>query len=293
MILDLLNNSSYSLNSNIFKFRTNATSFKINYKITNEVKGNYPHFGISAREGLAVYHRFVDEDIWFNLDVFARHPGPIGDMTYITDGKRLYDVLIYGPNLTSLDDLQIEISDECYGEILEVSSSKKMMVLGGLNSFGIGCTTSGLLFSNILQRNFDAEVKNVVFNEVNFLDKVYEYLKNEEDIPFVDVSILEVDYINQNDELVDKYLEEIVSILQNYSNHIICWLTIPKNKKYKCQKVKELLNDKDIIFKDLSYIHDDFSDMCAYSRYFINDSANILIFKSMKKILCEVANWNI
>lgn len=292
MILDLLHDSYYSLNPNVFKFRTNATSFKINYEIGKEVTGYYPHFGITAREGLMVLHRFADEDIWYNLDAFARFPTVTGDMTYITDGKRLYDVLIYGPNLTTLDKLEIEISDEFHGEILDTSSPRKMMVLGGLNSFGIGCTTSGLFFSNILQRTFDCEMKRVVYNEINYLEKIHDYLNNG-DVPHVDVSILEVDYVNQNDTYVERYLDEIVNMLQNHSNYVICWLTIPENKAYKRQKVKELLNDKSVIFKDLSYIYEDFSEMCTYSWHFLNDSANIFIFKSMKKTVSEVTNWNI
>lgn len=292
MILDLLGNNSHSLSANIYKFRTNAPNFKINYTINHSVRGNYPHFGISAREGLMVLYRFVDEDIWFNLDAFARFSGVVASMDYITDGNRFYDVLIYGPNLTGLDELEIEIPDGFDGEILQTNSSRKMMVLGGLNSFGIGCVTSGVFFSNILQRTFDAEVKKVVFNESNFLDKIYNYLKNEDDLPHVDISILEVDYINQNDEYVDKYLNEIIDILKLYSDYVICWLTIPNNKKYKRQKARELLNDK-VIFEDLSYIHDDFTDMCTYSRFFINDSANILIFKRLKEVISGVTNWNI
>ena len=153
--------------------------------------------------------------------------------------------------------------------------------------------TSAGFFSNILHRTFDCEVKKIVFNEVNFLEKIHDYLKNTDNLPHVDVSILEVDYVNQTDENVDKYLDEIVTILQDYSNQVICWLTIPNNKKYKRQKAKELLSNQNMIFRDLSCIHDDFTDMCTYSRYFINDSANILIFKSMKKIISEVTNWNI
>lgn len=293
MILDLLNDSYCSISSNTYKFRTNAKSFKINYIISHPVEGNYPHFGISAREGLMVLYRFVGEDIWFNLDAFARYPNIVADMTYIADGEKLFDVLIYGPNLTALDELKVEIPDGHYGEIMEVSSQKKLMVLGGLNSFGIGCTTSGALFSNILQRTHDAEIKRVVFNESNFLDKIYDYLIDNTEIPHVDVSILEVDYINQNDVYVDRYLLDIINILKEYSNHVICWLTIPNNKEYKRQKVKDLLAHENVIFEDLSCIHDEFYDMCTYSRYFINDSANIFIFKRLNKKLNEVANWNI
>ena len=67
MILDLLNYNNTSLNENIFKFRTNASSFDINYDIEEAVRGNYPQFGLSAREGLLLVYRFVDESNWIIL----------------------------------------------------------------------------------------------------------------------------------------------------------------------------------------------------------------------------------
>ena len=142
MILDLLNHENTTLNDNIFKFRTNATIFKISYDIREPVKGDYPQFGLSAREGLLLLYKFIDEYNWYNLDAYARKKDVSVKMTHISDGERYYDVIIYGPNLTHLSKLNIEISDEFEGEIIDLNSNRKMMILGGLNTFGIGCTSS-------------------------------------------------------------------------------------------------------------------------------------------------------
>lgn len=293
MILDLLNYDDGSLNENIFKFRTNAINFKINFKIQNSVVGNYPHFGLSAREGLLLVYKFIDEDYWFNVDAYARRNNVTVNMSHITDGKRVYDVIIYGPNLTSLTELSIDISDEFHGEIIDMNSNRKMMVLGGLNSFGIGCTSSGVMFSNIIQRNFNAEVKKIVFNNRNYLEDICNYLKIE-NIPNVDVSILEIDYSNQNDDLVDKYLDDVITILEKCSNEIICWLAIPPNKLDKKEYALNILKNHNVTFCDLSFIYDeDYSDMCTYSNNFINDSANMFIYNGLTKELRGILNWNI
>ena len=293
MILDLLNYNDNSLNENVYKFRTNATNFKIHFKIENSVVGNYPHFGLSAREGILLVYKFIDEDYWFNVDAYARRNDVAVNMAHITDGKRMYDVIVYGPNLTSLTELSIEISDEFQSEIIDMNSSRRIMILGGLNSFGIGCTSSGVMFSNIIQRNFNAEVKKIVFNNRNYLENIYNYLKNES-IPDVDVSILELDCYNQNDILVEKYLEDIISILEEYSDNIICWLAIPSIKSNKKENALKIINNYDVIFNDLSFIFDEsHSDMCAYSNNFINDSANMFISIELTKNLRGALNWNI
>lgn len=293
MILDLLNYNNTSLNENIFKFRTNAISFDINYDIEEAVRGNYPQFGLSAREGLLLVYRFVDESNWYNLDAFARGRKVNVNMTHITDGERFYDVIVYGPTLTSLKRLDIEIPDESEGEIVEMNSKRKMMVLGGLNSFGIGCATSGVMFSNILQREFDCEVKKIVFNDANYLDKIHNSLTYDE-IPYVDVAILEIDCSRQSEEYIEKYLDNILTSLGSYAGKIICWLTLPPSKSSKKQKAVKILEKHDVIFEDLSFLYDsDYEDMCTYSYNFINDSANMFIFRKISENLREILNWNI
>lgn len=294
MILNLLDYEDNSLNSNIYKFRTNAKGFKINFQVQNKIDGDYPHFAISAREGLMILYKFVDEENWYNLEAYARHENPIAPMYQIADGKRFYDVLIYGPNLTSLVELSIEIEDNFEAQIIDSASPRKMMFLGGKNSFGIGCTTSGVFFSNILQRMLDCEVKKFVYNTNDYLSYIHYSLMNEENIPDVDVAILEVDCINQNDKIVDNYLKDIIDILKEHCNHIICWLSVPDNEVYKKLKVEKLFeSDEFITFVDLSCIYNDYNDMCIISNKYLNDSANIMIYKKLRNTISEVTNWNI
>ena len=125
------------------------------------------------------------------------------------------------------------------------------------------------------------------------MENIYNYLKNES-IPDVDVSILELDCYNQNDILVEKYLEDIISILEEYSDNIICWLAIPSIKSNKKENALKIINNYDVIFNDLSFIFDEsHSDMCAYSNNFINDSANMFISIELTKNLRGALNWNI
>ena len=291
MILDLLNYNNTSLNDNIFKFRTNTTTFKIKYNIKEPVRSNFAQFGLSAREGLLLVYKFIDEYNWYNLDAYARKSEVFVKMTHITDGERFYDVIVYGPNLTSLSKLDIEIPDEFKGEIIKLNSNRKMIILGGLNTFGIGCTSSGVMFSNILQRKFNAEVKKIAFNSHNYLDKVYNYLTRE-NIPKIDVAILEIDSSRQSEEYVERYLDKILDALKDYAEKIICWLCIPPSKNSKKQKALKILKRHDVIFSDMSFIYSsDYEDMCTYSYNFINDSANMFIYKKLSENLKESLNW--
>ena len=169
--------------------------------------------------------------------------------------------------------------------------NKKILVAGGLHSFGIGCTSAGYMFSNILSRKINADVSHLTYNSADYLNLIYNDLKNLDYKSSYDIGILELDYVAQNDEYVEKYLEDVVDILSNKCKLVIGWFSIPL-KEYKKDNILEILDynvsNKNLIICDINSIYGELKDICTYSNRFINDSANVVIYEELKKIIVEL-----
>lgn len=278
-------------NPNIFKFKTNAKSFKINLVISHAVYGNFPHVGVSLREGLTIMYRKPEDKSWLYVDLVTQRFSPEIFMTHYIKEDISYEVLIYGPILTDISELSIEIDDNYFIENSSFDFNKKILVAGGLHSFGIGCTSAGYMFSNILSRKINADVSHLTYNSADYLNLIYNDLKNLDYKSSYDIGILELDYVAQNDEYVEKYLEDVVDILSNKCKLVIGWFSIPL-KKYKKDNILEILDynvsNKNLIICDINSIYDELKDICTYSNRFINDSANVVIYEELKKIIVEL-----
>jgi hypothetical protein len=80
IILDLFQESIINDNSIkpcIFRFEADVQRFKIHYQIKDELSGNYPHMGVTAREGLHVLYRITGTEQWLNVDAYTSRNSPI------------------------------------------------------------------------------------------------------------------------------------------------------------------------------------------------------------------------
>ena len=161
-----------------------------------------------------------------------------------------------------------------------------------MHSFGIGCTACGVMFSNILGRKFNYNVQNISFNKKNFLKNTYECFKKYEH-PKSELTILELDYTLQNDEIFNKYIKKVIKQIKSKTKYLICWYAIPQSEEKKHEKIKKLMKkyskNKSIEILDLSFIYDEeYSEMCTYSKNFINDTGNILIYKKLEETIKKI-----
>lgn len=287
MILNLkTENMDRTMTHQIFKFITDAQRFKINFKIADKISGYHPHVGLTAQEGISILFRKTgDSGIWHNLEIFIERFDTTIFMNHLVKKGERYEVLIYGPILNNIEKIEVESYD---GTILESVNAPKdisILVAGGLISHGMGCTTSSLTFPNILGRRLNASVDYITFNDRNYLDKVPSYLK--ENNKEYDFGLLEIDYSNQDDEVVKNYLKNVIKEMQGKCKTIICWSSIPRYKYYKksfAYQIFKELKDNNLYWVDYSFIHDEkHADFCTYSGNFINDSGNVIIAQKLQE----------
>lgn len=299
IILDLFQesvNDSSQPHNYIFKFEADVQRFKIHYQIKNKLSGNYPHMGVTAREGIHVLYRITGTKQWFNVDAYTSRNSPITvNMKYLAKTDQSYEILIYGPALSEIDFLKIEIEDESDIKILNNDFSNDILVVGGIHSLGIGCTASGVMFSNILSRRFNKQFENISFNENNFLKIIYEKI-DDYNLEKYNTIILELDYIKQDNEIFDKYSKKVIKKLKSKCDNLICWYTIPKSEE-KYSKLNEFSDKyskkRNISFLDLSFIYnEEFSEMCTHSKNYINDTGNIMIYKKLFEEINQNNNEN-
>ncbi|MBE6485724.1 MAG: hypothetical protein E7Z85_02640 [Methanosphaera stadtmanae] len=284
-------------NPKVFKFKTNAQRFKINFKVTDIIRGNYPHVGIPAHEGIMVLYRKsvnspqkdLKERTWYNVEAYTERYDTTVFMHHLVKPGEEYEVMIYGPILSKISQLEIEHPEGTFAEEIKESPKSKILVAGGTMSFGIGCTTSAMLFSSILSRKFNASVDHLTFNNSNYLTDINNYYKENNEKNEYDIGILELDYSNQKDELVDTYLKNVITMMKSHCKKLICWYSLPPYRSYKKNKINTILNEipsENIIFQDISYLFDKENvDICSYSGNFINDSGNMLIYKKLEEII--------
>lgn len=299
MILNLFEksiNNDFS-NPKMFMFETDSKNFKITYDLINPVEGNFPHVGITAREGICVLYYSPVEKTWLNVDVYTRNSPVNVLMSHMVDEGQKYKIMIYGPILSEINQLYIEIPDGNFSRIINNYWDIEVSFFGGIHTFGIGCTTVGLMFSNILSRKLNFKSYNIAFNSPNYLNQIYDFFKEDKSIPHSKIAILELDYYNQNDDIIRKYLKDVVNLLNKHYPIVIGWFSIPPKKSYKQENIYELLKEeiyeKKIIIEDYSFLYDEeYFDMCTFGFNFINDAGNIMIFKRLKEVLGEL-KWNI
>ncbi len=213
-------------------------------------------------------------------------------MKHIVEKDEEYEILIYMPILSEINQFIIESPENYKIKYQKNEKNKTLLIAGGMHSFGIGCTACGVMFSNILGRKFNYNVQNISFNKKNFLKNTYECFKKYEH-PKSELTILELDYTLQNDEIFNKYIKKVIKQIKSKTKYLICWYAIPQSEEKKHEKIKKLMKkyskNKSIEILDLSFIYDEeYSEMCTYSKNFINDTGNILIYKKLEETIKKI-----
>lgn len=285
---NILNDPINSETPYIFKFRTDALEFKIDYKCENCIEGNFPQVGVTAREGIISLFRRPQDKSWLYMNAYSKNSPVKFNMGDIIDSKTEYEVMLYGPILADLTKLTIEMADKYTMSIIKEYMVNKITIAGGIHSFGIGCTTTGMMFSNIIGRKTNTIINNLAIYNNNHLKRYHEkYIEKNEEIAYSDICILEIDSYLQKEENVENYLDSIIKLFESKCNKLICWYALPNNnpkKRIINEITKRYSANNNIIFEDCSFIYDEeHSDMCIYSNNFINDTANVLIYKQLKK----------
>jgi len=291
MILNLLSDKKSSTHQ-VFKFKTNARVFKINFDVENIARGYFPHVGLSAQEGLMVLYRNIDGKTWYNVDAYTTRYDTSVNMTHIINEGEEYEVLIYGPILSNLSKLEIALPENTTGTIIRDDNELNILIAGGMYSYGMGCTTTSLMFSNILGRKTNANIDNISFVENDFLKRTYEYLKRE-NFPKYNVGIIEVDNYSQDKILLNEYLIKTINIMKGFCNRIICWYSISNYTEEQKKNLEKLLENEissnNLELLDISFIfNSENKDLCTFSDKFINDTGNIMIYKEMEEIVVDM-----
>lgn len=297
-----------------YKFESDAQEFDIIFEISNIIKGYFPHIGITAREGISVLYRRSGSKNWLNIDSFFSKSTNTGtknehnqdlfyskskktiDMSCYVDEGEKYEILIYAPIISQLTKLNISFSEDVYVKKLDEISNKTMVVVGGPISYGIGCTNVKSMFSNILERKYDATVSHVTFNEKDYINSVLKYYDEESPL-IADVGIIEIDYFLQKESVVENLLPDLITVMKQRCKHLIGWYAISDRKSFKKiianNTIKEFVYNKDIKLVDLSYIFDkENKDICVYNKYYVSDSGNFLIYKKLDETLRGLVKWN-
>lgn len=279
-----------------FRFSSNSPEFIIDYEMSNIIDGYFPHVGISARQGFNILYK--QDNNWFNVELYTREsPKTINMRSMIKNFDEEYEILIYGPLLANVDKFSVEVPDSEIINLINTDGKQNALIVGGVHSFGIGCTSQGVMFSNILGRKLDLEIDNLSFNNRNYLKDVFLFLKNNDSLPFYKYVILELDYFNQDDNQVSEYLLRIIDKLIDHCNFLIGWSSISVNKSYKISYLNKLLSennyDEKMLICDFSTLFSKTNyEKCASSSYFINDTGNIFIFKKLFKVIRGIEKWN-
>ncbi|RAP53513.1 MAG: hypothetical protein BZ138_00695 [Methanosphaera sp. rholeuAM270] len=307
MLLDLLKSKDASDNlgydTSIFKVRLNSQKFKVFYEVEEIQKGYYQQVGVTARYGIMILYKYPDSDTWYNLDSYGRRNAASVNMKKYNIDKHVptngeYQLMILGPILSQLKTLKIQVPENSTVQLDNELSERKVVIAGGIYSKGIGCTTAGLRFSNILSRNLDLSVMDLTYkNRKSYLKDIHDFYENNI-ISQADVGVLELHYALQDDEIVNEYLKDVIRYMKKQCVHLICWYCLPKTKLYKqaviYDNLMDELEDDNIEVMDFSFLHDEqHGDMCTASPYFITDAAHVLIYQKLRERIQEVTKWNI
>lgn len=253
--------------------------------------------GPTTRVGINVMFKRDNDENWSNIDSFAYDSPVTIDMSRFVGENETYEILIYPPTFSSLSKLEIEVPDDNKISLNNVIPSKNIVVAGGPHSFGIGCTTVNNKFSNILERNLDANVYNISYNKKDYLESIKDYYTNGK-APVSDVGIIEIDYYPQSESLIETELPPVIDLMKKKCKYLIGWYAIPPTKSFKKiianNTIKEYIYNEKIDMIDFSFIYnDEYKEMCVYNNWFINDTANILIYTKLKEEIRRLTKWNI
>lgn len=271
-------------NENVYRFKINTNRFRIHYKISDIKKFNCPILGSSAKEGILVLYKHPVKDVWTNIKTFNKSGNANINLSQSVDNHVFYEVMIYSPLLADMHEVTVEFGDR-YEVIQSDNPKESLLVMGGQKTFGIGCTTTGTMFSNIIGRKFNCNIVNVSSVDNDYLERLNNYLDNQSNEKQYKIGIIELDYLNDNDNIA---LNSIIDAMNLCCENVIGWYAFNDSNSKK-DLINQILNDKIknglIAIEDMSMIFNEDKDMCSYDDEHINDAGNVLIYKKLSSLI--------
>ena len=159
-----------------------------------------------------------------------------------------------------------------------------------------------MMFGNMIARNFGYVPYQLSFYDSNFLTRVNQELERVSTInKNFDILIMELDYMLQDETILENTLSMVLKQLNLFRvKKILLWYALPSQYNQKANLCKDIVNlqfkerlNKDVFFINIKELWDrDKVDTFTYSDEFINDAANVYLFKEISKYL-EKIEWNI
>lgn len=271
-------------NGSVYRFKINTNRFRIHYKISDIKEFDCPMLGLSVREGILVLYKHPVRDVWTNVKTFNKRGNANINLSQSVDNGTFYEVIIYSPLLATLDDVNIEFGDR-YDVVQSDDSNGSILVMGGQKTFGIGCTTVGTMYSNIIGRKFGFDVVNVSYLEENYPEKLNDYLMNHGHENQYLLGIIELDCLN-DDSIFE--LKSTINALNSCCKHVIGWYAFDDStdkREIINRELSDEISRKLIVVEDVSMIFNEESDMCCYDNKHINDAGNVLIYKKLSTVI--------
>lgn len=240
--------------------------------------------GLSAREGILVLYKHPVKDVWTNIKTFNKSGKANINLSQSVDNHIFYEVMIYSPLLASMDEVSVEFGDR-YEVIQPDDKKESVLVMGGQKTFGIGCTTAGTMFSNIISRKFNFNIDNVSYKDKDYMTKLKDYLSNQNNECQYKIGIIELNCLNNQSADDMKY---VVNAMNLCCEHIFGWYAFDDSDSKKDvinQKLSDEINDGLIVIEDMSLIFNQHRDMCSYDDENINDAGNVLIYKKLSRLI--------
>lgn len=268
------------------KLCTNARKFIIKFSICDQIIGNYPHVGISAQNGITVLYSTDEGKKWYTIECIDsrdNHNYLIIDMNKFLVTQEKIQIIITSPILASLKELYIGIPKNCFLYPVSKERRKKLLFLGGIHTYGIGCTTSAMLFSNIVMRKGDYVVYNEAIKSNDYLRDTLKILKHNLDfLTEIDAVFLEGNYFRQSEKDFCENMPEILDILNKFNFPVFIWNTalekfLKLNLDKKIRKDIYLLKTWDVLRQN--------KELYFFSNNFINDAANVILSENFLKLL--------
>lgn len=286
---------------NVFvTFFSNAQRFTVSYSVSDVVNGNFPHVGVTAREGLAILIRNTDKKYkpifaWKPVDLLSKNKEDTINLSHIVKKGENYQIAIYGPILAHLDKLSIKINDD---EVLNYEEAgyvnSKIFAGGGKHTFGIGVTSSAMMFSNILRRNYDVKVDRFSSYNITSVKAEYERIKQIDNISAYDAVIYEISKYNTDECDFEHNIQLLVRELCK-SKKVIIWHSYDSCANDKDDNIAKLLELVTAQYENCRYMNLNFlfdEEQYTYSTNFLNDAANIVIYKELERNLRD-DTWSI
>lgn len=280
-------------------FTTNSPEIFVEFTCVNRKFGNYPHVGLSAQAGIACLFRKSGEHTWLNysLNIVGKEMFKVTKRGFL-DNTDSYDVMLVLPILAQVEELKI-----WYNKSSEILTNRKIPkatvgFLGSNFTFGIGVTTTALMFSNIIARKFDIEAYNFAVEDWNWvcsgIDNVisnmnFDALVIECDNPIQDNNLFYQHFFNMLEQLCREHRDtSLILFSQPYlSSEMNCYTERRNHVLQSVCKLNSMGYHKIFFIDGYDIFNHIEKEYCSYSNKFYNDYANTVMYKKIRRVIID------